>query len=141
MERLSLRIGDRTEKRMKQMYPAFSAFHYKEGYKFSAIDLGTQGVKIELNQAHDVGAAIILPPEKVHECGRWLLRTIGQNRFGLPNELTDILARLINHEKAGKILQRGDKKKIKDALKVLRRDRLEAKAEGKALRLISANAI
>ena len=141
MERLSLRIGDRTEKRMPQVYHAFSEFHYKEGYKFSAIDLGTQGVKIELNQAHDVGAAIILPPEKVHECGRWLLRTIGQNRFGLPNELTDILARLINHEKAGKILQRGDKKKIKDALKVLRRDRLEAKAEGKALRLISANAI
>ena len=113
----------------------------RQGYKFSAIDLGTQGVKIELNQDHDVGAAIILPTEKVHECGRWLLRTIGQNSLGLPKELTDILARLISHEKAGKILQRGDKKKIRDALKVLRRDRLEAKAEGKTLRLISANAI
>jgi len=141
MERLSLRIGDRTEKRITQMYSAFSTFHYEEGYKFSAIDLGTQGVKIELNQDHDVGAAIILPTEKVHECGRWLLRTIGQDSLGLPKELTDILARLISHEKSGKILQRGDKKKIKDALKVLRRDRLEAKAEGKTLRLISANAI
>lgn len=123
------------------MCPALSAFHYEDGYRFSAIDLGTQGVKIELNQDYDVGAAIILPTEKVHQCGRWLLKTIGQNSFGLPAELTDVLARILSHEKSGKILQRGDKKKIKDALKVLRRERLEAEAEGKALRLISANAI
>jgi hypothetical protein len=141
MDRLILRIADRTNKQLNHGYAAFSAFHYEEGYKFSAIDLGTQGVKMELNQDHDVGAAIILPPDKVHQCGRWLLQTIGQDSFGLPKDLIEILARLLSHEKAAKILHRGDKKKIKDALKVLRQERLQARAEGKTLRLISASAI
>ena len=141
MERISLRIGDKPEKPIHEMYTALSAFRYEDGYAFSAIDLGTQGVKIELNRAYDVGAAIILPPEKVRDCGRWFLQTIGLNSHGLPKELTDILQRLITHKKAGQILQRGDKTKIKDALKVLRRDQRKVETEGKVLRLISANAI
>ncbi len=141
MEGLSPRIGDTPGKSIEQRYAAFSAFRYKDGYTLSVIDLGTQGVKIELIQAYDIGGAIILPPEKVQECGRWLLQTLGQNSFGLPKELSDILARIVSHKKSGQILQRGDKKKIKDALKVLRRDQRKLEMEGKVLRLISSNAI
>ncbi len=141
MERLSLRIGDEPKKSINQMYTPFSSFRYEDGYTFSVIDLGTKGVKIELNRAYDVGAAIILPPEKVRDCGRWLLQTIGQNSHGLPKELLAILAGIVRHEKSGQILQRGDKTKIRDALKVLRRDQRKVETEGKVLRLISANAI
>ena len=141
MEGLSPRIGDTPGKSVNQMYAAFSAFRYKDGYTLSVIDLGIQGVKIELIQAYDIGGAIILPPEKVQECGRWLLQTLGQDSYGLPRELTDILTRLITHKKAGQILERGDKKKIKDALKVLRRDQRKLEMERKVLRLISSNAI
>jgi len=141
MEGLSPRIGDTPGKSVNQMYAAFSAFRYKDGYTLSVIDLGIQGVKIELIQAYDIGGAIILPPEKVQECGRWLLQTLGQNSFGLPKELSDILARIVSHKESGQILQRGDKKKIRDALKVLRRDQRKLEMEGKVLRLISSNAI
>ena len=141
MERLSLRIGDNNRKTINQVYKALSTFRYEDGYSFSAVDLGTHGVKIELSRAYDIGAAIILPPERVHDCGKWLLQTIGQDSFGLPKELTDILSRLVKHEKAGKILQRGDKAKIKEALKALRCEQRKAKTEGKTLKLISANAI
>lgn len=141
MERLSLRTGEELKKPINQMYAAFSAFRYKDGYTFSAIDLGTRGVKIELNREYDIEAAVILPPEKVQDCGRWLLKTLGQNSYGLPNELSDILQRLISHKKSTQILQRGDKTKIKDALKVLRDDQRKLKREGKVLRLISSNAI
>jgi hypothetical protein len=123
------------------VYAAFSTFRYKDGYTFSAIDLGNQGVKIELTQTYDMGGAIILPPDKVHDCGRWLLQTIGQDSFGLPNELSDILSRILAHKKSGQIFERGDKTKIKDALKVLRRDQRKVKTEEKFLRLISSNAI
>lgn len=141
MEGLSPRIGDTPGKSINQMYAAFSAFRYKDGYTLSVIDLGTQGVKIELIQAYDIGGAIILPPKKVQECGRWLLQSLGQNSFGLPKELSDILHRLISHKKSGQILQRGDKTTIRNALKVLRRDQRKLETEGKVLRLISSNAI
>ena len=108
---------------------------------FQFIVVRSSGEQVELNQRYDDGGAVILPPEKVRDCGRWLLQTIGQNSHGLPKELTDILARLITHKKAGQILECGDKTKIKDALKVLRRDQLKLKNEGKLLRLISNNAI
>jgi hypothetical protein len=141
MESLSLRIGDESRKPIDRMYAAFSTFRYEDGYRLSAIDLGVRGVKIELNQTYDAGAAIILPPNKVKDCGKWLLQTLGQDSYGLPRELADILARLINHKKAGQILERGDKTKIKDALKVLRRDKRKLETEEKVFRLISSNAI
>jgi hypothetical protein len=141
MEGLSLRIGNEPGKPVDRMYAAFSTFRYKDGYTLSVIDLGVRGVKIELNQTYDDGAAIILPPNKVQDCGRWLLQTLGQDNHGLPRELTDILARLINHKKAGQILERGDKTKIKDALKVLRHDKRKLETKEKVFRLISSNAI
>ena len=141
MDRLSLRIGDESRKPINRMYAAFSTFRYEDGYKLSAVDLGIRGVKIELNQTYDTGAAIILPPKKVKDCGKWLLQTLGQDSHGLPRELSDILTRLITHKKAAQILERGDKTKIKDALKILRRDKRKLETQEKVFRLISSNAI
>ncbi len=107
-------------RRVRQRYSALSAFRFENGYKFSATDLGNQGVKIDLIDREEVAGAIILPPKKVHECGRWLLNTLGQDRMGLPKELISILERLSREKKLSKVLMRGDKKKIKDALRVLK---------------------
>jgi hypothetical protein len=123
------------------MYTAFSVFRYENGYTLSAVDLGAQGVKVELNRTFDIGGAIILPPQKVQECGRWLLQSLGQDSFGLPKDLSDVLSRIIKHKKSGQIFERGDKKKIRDALKILRSEQMKLKREEKVLRLISANAI
>lgn len=141
MERLSPRFGDTPGRQINQMYTAFSVFRYENGYALSAVDLGAQGVKIELNRTFDIGGAIILPPKKIQEFGRWLLQSLGQDSFGLPKDLSDVLARIVNHKKSGQIFERGDKKKIRDALKILRREQMKLKSEEKVLRLISANAI
>jgi len=100
---------------------ALPGFRYCNGYTFRATDLGKQGVKIELMHEEDVGAAIILPPKEAGRCGRWLLQTLGQDRHGLPEELADILQRLSGQKGAERFLEWGDKKKIKDALKILRK--------------------
>jgi hypothetical protein len=107
--------------RVAQQFSALPGFRYCNGYTFRATDLGKQGVKIELTHEKDVGAAIILPPKEVGQCGRWLLKTLGQDCHGLPKELPDILQRLTGQKGTERILEWGDKKKIKDALKVLRK--------------------
>ena len=101
-------------------YSALSGFHYQNGYRLSATDMGNQGVKIELVHDQDVAGAIILPPGKVGECGRWLLKTIGQNKHGLPNELLEILQRLNKQKNDELMLQRGDKKTIKNSIRILK---------------------
>jgi hypothetical protein len=95
-------------------------FSFQNGFSFSAIDLGNNGVKIEFSHENDVGAAIILPPEAVGRCGLWLLNTLGQDRHGLPADFSKILRRLSKHKGIERSLERGDKKRIKDALRVLR---------------------
>ena len=102
-------------------FSALAGFRYCNGYTFRATDLGKQGVKIELIHEEDVGAAIILPPKEVGQCGRWLLQTLGQDHHGLPVELADILKKLSEQEGVERLLERGDKKKIRDALRVLRK--------------------
>lgn len=120
MLELITRIDDKTGKPVTKEQSALSEFCYEDGYLFSATDLGKRGVKVELVHGQEDGGAIILPPRKAKECGRWLLQTIGQTSFGFPKELPDILDRLVKEKKAGRILKRGDKKKIKDTLKVLK---------------------
>jgi len=107
--------------RVAERFSALPGFRYCNGYTFRATDLGKHGVKIEIGHEDDVGAAIILPPKEVGQCGRWLLQTLGQDRHGLPKELPDILQRLTAQKGAERILEWGDKKKIKNALKVLRK--------------------
>ncbi|HUV40650.1 MAG TPA: hypothetical protein VMW23_02530 [Sedimentisphaerales bacterium] len=99
---------------------ALHEFSYSDGYRFLGTDLGGLGVKLELVDKQQDAAAIILPPAKAKECARWMLRTIGQQEQRLPKELPDILERLTRIKSAGAKLKRGDKKKIKDAIEVLK---------------------
>lgn len=99
---------------------ALSEFCYENGYRLSVTDLGNQGVKIELVHEYKDGGAIIVPPAKAKECGKWLLQTIGQIKYSPLKELVDILQRLMREESLGQILQRGEKKKIREAVRLLK---------------------
>lgn len=115
-------IDDKTGGPIIKVHSALSTFYYESGYTFLGEDLGNRGVKIELVHEDEDGRAIILPPGKAKECGRWLLETIGKERYKLPKELPDILERLIEQKGFKQRLKRGDKKKIKEALRVLKTD-------------------
>ncbi len=119
MAAVSTRFGDDDQRIIISRYASIPGFTYEDGYTFSATDLANRGVKIDLAHEHDRSAAIILPPEKVAECGRWLLQTLGQDRHGLPNGLSDILRRLSKLTPNASILERGDKTRIREALRVL----------------------
>lgn len=123
MLELITKIGDKTGETIIKRRPGLSTFCYESGYTFWGEDLGNRGVKIELVGEHEDGRAVILPPGKAKECGRWLLQTIGEGKYKLPKELPDILERLIEQKGLEQRLRRGDKKKIKEALKVLKIDR------------------
>lgn len=99
---------------------SLAPFVFGNGYSLAAFDLGNGGVKVELRHEGDVGAAIILPSEEVGNLGRWLLATLGQDEHGLPVELGGILERLSKTKVPLSILERGDKKRIKEALRALR---------------------
>jgi len=99
---------------------ALSEFSYENGYALSATDLGNRGVKIELAHEYKDGGAIILPPAKAEEYGKWLLQTIGQMKYSPLKELCDILQRLMREKALGRILQRGDKQKIREAVRLLK---------------------
>jgi len=129
---------NRSSRRPRAALPAFA---YEDGYAFSATDLGKLGVKIELKHRYDTAGAIILPPGKVAECGRWLLETLEQESHGLPKGLRGILERLSRQSGFKPTLERGDKKKIKDALKVLNSQRSKARAEESALTPFSRKAM
>jgi len=120
MIELTTEVSKRTSKLETFERGALPGFNYQNGFLFSATDLGNNGVKIEFSHENDVAAAIILPPYAVAQCGRWLLKTLGQDRHGLPNGLSDILRRLSKHKGIERSLERGDKKTIKDAIRVLR---------------------
>ncbi len=99
-------------------------FYYKNGYTLCLADLGKAGVKVELIDSNEGSAAVILPPDKTQEASRWLSKTIGRRSpsdraAGLPEELSKILGRLLKNREPKKILERGDKKTIKEALKLL----------------------
>ena len=113
-------IGQEAQKPAGRRSSSLPPFVFGNGYSLSAFDLGGSGVKVELRHNGDVGAAIIMPPEEVHKLGRWLLRTLGQDQHGLPSELGRILERLSKTKVQQSILERGDKKRIKEALRVLK---------------------
>ena len=112
-------INKSTVKPTRRKISAFPGFCYKNGYTLSIADLGKAGVKIEVADAYEDSAAVILPPAKTKECNRWLSKTLGQKDRELPQELPKILKRLLAVKKPGRILERGDKKVVKEALKQL----------------------
>lgn len=76
-------------------------------------------MKIEFIDTNEDSAAVILPPGKTKECNRWLTKTLGQKNLELPQELPNILKRLLTIKRSSKILERGDKKVVKETLKQL----------------------
>ena len=98
---------------------AIARFCYEDGYAFLVTDLGKRGVKIELAHEDEGSGAIILPPAKAEECGKWLLQTIGQMKYSPLKELSGILKRVLREKALDRILQRGDKKKIREAVRLL----------------------
>ena len=140
-EKQRVRTSNSPQKKGKYRHTVLQAFRYEAGYTLSASDLGNLGVKIELNNEYDNGLAIILPPIKVGECGMWLLETIGQENHGLFQELRDILERLSKQNRLQTKLQRGDKKTIKEVLKVLKSQSSRLSAKRAALSFLSKKAI
>ena len=113
-------LENRVAKPFDRRFGALPGFVFSNGYTLQASDLGNSGVKIELLHDYDTVGAIILPPKEVGRCSRWLFQTLGQDRFGLPGELPEILRRLSTEKNAGRVLRRGDKARIRDALKALK---------------------
>ena len=119
MDELITIIDENMDEAIADETSALTRFSYQNGYLLSVIDLGKHGVKIELRHQTDA-AAIILPPEEAKQCATWLLNTIGLNNHNSLGELPAILQRLIKHKQSKRILEHGDKKKIKDAIKLLK---------------------
>jgi len=120
MRQGSVGLENRVAKPFDRRFGALPGFIFQNGYTLQASDLGNSGVKIELLHDYDTVGAIILPPKEVGKYSRWLFQTLGQDRFGLPGELPEILRRLSGEKRASQILRRGDKTKIRDALKALK---------------------
>jgi hypothetical protein len=140
MVKLSAQTSAKSNERLKFRSSALPPFQYKDGYTLSASDLGKLGVKIELNNEYEHGMAIILPPGQVGECGRWLLGTLEQDSNGLPKQLCEILERLSGQKGMKLNLRRGDKKKLKEALKVLKSHKSKARPPEPVLRSYSTKA-
>ena len=119
MDELITIIDENMDEAIADETSALTRFSYQNGYLLSVIDLGKHGVKIELRHQTDA-AAIILPPEEAKQCATWLLNTISLNNHNSLGELPAILQRLIKHKQSKRILEHGDKKKIKDAIKLLK---------------------
>jgi hypothetical protein len=113
-------ISKKRAKLTQQEPGALPEFHYSNGYTLSLSDLGKAGVKMELTDRHENSAAVILPPDKTEECSRWLSQTIAQRTHLLPEELLIILGRLLREKRQSKILERGDKKIIKESIRILK---------------------
>ena len=147
MAKLSARSSNRSKRLLKHHRAALPEFHYEDGYRLSVKDLGKAGVKIELSHNYNVGGAIILPPRQVRECGTWLMETLEQESNGLPKQLTEILERLSKQTGSRAKLERGDKKKMREALRALKRQSsrskavAEAEADEPALRTLSRKAV
>ena len=99
---------------------ALAGYCYENGYVLTVTDLGNQGVKLELVHECQDGGAIILPPAKAEECAKWLFQTIGQVKHSPVKELCDILQKLMREKALSRMLQRGDKKKIREAVRLLK---------------------
>jgi hypothetical protein len=137
MVTLSARTSAKSNERLKITSAALPPFRYEDGYTLSASDWGKLGVKIELNNEYEHGMAIILPPGQVGKYGRWLLGTLEQDSNGLPKQLCEILERLGGQKGMKLNLRRGDKKKLKEALKALKSHKSKARPPEPVLRSYS----
>jgi hypothetical protein len=134
MSAFSAGVDSEIDRRISKPDGSLPGFYYQDGYALWVTDLGNRGVKIELAHTQDNGGAIILPPKKAGECGVWMLQTLGQDPNGLPQDLPDILERIARLKASNTIFRRGDKTKIVEALKTLRRRDRELQIKEKLIR-------
>jgi len=120
MVELITKIDYQTGEPVVEEKPALEQFSYEGGYLLLCSDLGSQGVKIELVHPDEGSSAVILPSEKAQQCARWMLRTLAQRKDDLLYELPDILQRIIGSNGSEVTLKRGDKKKLRDTIQILR---------------------
>jgi hypothetical protein len=113
-------IGQNSQEPANRRPSSLPPFTFGNGYSLRAFDLGGAGVKLELHHEGRVNAAIMLPAQEAGKLGKWLLRTLGQDEHGFPVELAGLLERLSKAKVEGSILERGDKKRIREALQALR---------------------
>ncbi len=90
-----LKIDDKNSESIIEKLTAVREFSYDSGYILRSKDLGDKGVMLEIGNENEEGRAIILPPKKAKEFGKWMLRIIGARKWELPKELAGILERLI----------------------------------------------
>ena len=95
---------------------ALNEFTYRNGYTLTVTDMGSDGLRIELIHPYENTAAVIIPPDKALMCVHWMLKTLALQEDKLPAELPEILRRIVDR----KSLNRGDKKKIRNAIRTLR---------------------
>lgn len=120
MPEVMMKTDEKMDELLFEADSAMSTFSYESGYTLKGKDLGDRGVKLELFGEDEEGRAIILPPGKAQECGKWLLQTIGEEAHRLPRDLPEILQRLILQKGPSKRLKRGDKTKVQQAIRVLK---------------------
>ncbi len=115
-----LKIDEKSGESIIEKLTAVREFSYESGYVLRSKDLGDKGVILEIGNENEEGRAIILPPEKAKEFGKWMLRIIGGRKWELPKELAGILERLIGENVTEQKLKRNEKAKIKAAIRILK---------------------
>jgi hypothetical protein len=95
---------------------ALDEFTYKNGYVLTVTDLGSDGLRIELIHSYEGSAAVIMPSDIARRCAHWMLRSLAIREPQLPADLPGALHRLVSN----KTLKRGEKRKIRDAIRILK---------------------
>ena len=117
------KINERASDIIIKEISTMSEFSHANGYELRSKDLGNRGVIIEIGNKYEEGRAIILPPKKAKEYGKWLLRTIGEKKREFPKELAGILEKLIEEKNTEQKLKKSEKSKIKSAIRILKKSR------------------
>jgi len=112
-------IDEKTGQPIIEELSAMPTFSFRNGYTLSGLDLGQRGVKLNLLRQCEDPRGIILPPEKARQFGSWLAGTVAAKPQTLPADLADILRRLLRQKGLRPTLKKGDKTRIKQALRAL----------------------
>jgi len=101
-------------------YAPWQYFTYKNGYEIEAIDLGiVNGVRVTITHPREGSGAILLPADQACKLGEYLLRSMGQKIPCLPTRLQAILQNALDTKGTDIHLKRGDKKRIRETLKIM----------------------
>lgn len=112
-------IDEKTGQPIIEELSAVPTFSFRNGYTLSGLDLGQHGVKLNLVRQCEDPRGIILPPEQTRQFGSWLAGTVAAKPQSLPPDLADILRRILKQKGLRATLKKGDKTRIRQALRAL----------------------